>query len=217
VLSVRFGPRTGGAWPDLGHSRGVRGRQRTDFTHAIDLRGGFEPLWLKFGQSVRRYHGRGSRDGLNVRYSSSAADVDRFYAAYDYNTRAWPAHERKPLALFRNLATLAPGAARIWLVEDAAGATLAGAIAVEFGDSVHFWAGARDARLDRQHANLLLFPEIIRDACERGFAWFDFGSSQGLSHVQSFKEQFRPQQFDYPVWTFEGPLAGTLRRLRRAA
>ena len=187
MLSVRFGPGTEPAWPELGSvSRLVRTEQRSDFTHALDLRLGFDALWTSFHKHVRYYHGRGLKDGLSVRSGTTAEDVDRFYPSYEHNSRAWPAHDRKPRSLFHNM--VAAGAARVWLVEDAAGATLGGAVLLEFGASVHVWAAARDPRLDNRHpVHRVLYPEMIRDACERGFSWFDFGSSQAWARCKISK------------------------------
>ena len=61
-----------------------------------------------------------------------------------------------------------------------------------------YWHGAaRESSLALRPANRL-FGEVIRDACERGFRWFDFNSSAGLEGVRRFKEGFGARPLPCP-------------------
>ena len=46
--------------------------------------------------------------------------------------------------------------------------------------------------------NLLMY-EAIKDACDRGYAWFDFNPSGGHEGVEAFKKNFGAQALPAPV------------------
>jgi hypothetical protein len=59
----------------------------------------------------------------------------------------------------------------------------------------------------------LLLHDVIRDACERGFRWFDFNPSGGHEGVAAFKRSFGAECRPAPVVTIEGARHRLVRRL----
>jgi lipid II:glycine glycyltransferase (peptidoglycan interpeptide bridge formation enzyme) len=55
-----------------------------------------------------------------------------------------------------------------------------------------------DAYFNIRPRNLLLY-EAIKNACEKGYFWFDFNPSAGLKGVKAFKEGFGAEAFKCPI------------------
>jgi lipid II:glycine glycyltransferase (peptidoglycan interpeptide bridge formation enzyme) len=45
--------------------------------------------------------------------------------------------------------------------------------------------------------------EVIKNACEKGYTWFDFNPSGGLEGVKAFKERFGAQALKCPIVRLE--------------
>jgi lipid II:glycine glycyltransferase (peptidoglycan interpeptide bridge formation enzyme) len=77
---------------------------------------------------------------------------------------------------------------------------------------VAYWHGA--TLQDELSSNVakLLKHEIIKDACTRGFSWFDFNPSAGLDGVKFFKQGFNCEVLPAPIVYVDTPL----KRLARS-
>jgi lipid II:glycine glycyltransferase (peptidoglycan interpeptide bridge formation enzyme) len=62
-----------------------------------------------------------------------------------------------------------------------------------------YWHGASiETYFNLRPVNLLLY-EVIKNACEKGYLWFDFNPSAVLKGVKAFKERFGAQALKCPI------------------
>jgi CelD/BcsL family acetyltransferase involved in cellulose biosynthesis len=167
---------------------------------------GFAPIAARWRSMQDRKLRKAQREGVRVRLAASEEDWERHFQLYEeslarWGERATSRYGREVLAALRKHA----GArARLWLAE-CGGELAAGALCFESKRHVAYWHGAASAKLlEKRPANLLL-AEAVRDACERGFWWFDFNPSAGLEGVRAFKRSFGAEPLPCPMLA-RGPL-----------
>jgi len=176
---------TGGSPPPVGHVGEGE-------THTLVLEPGFEALWRdSFSGKNRNSCRKAEKSGVTVSREEGEDAFLAYHALYTDASRRWgygaPPY---PVSLFRALA--ASGGAELWLAryEDR---VVAGALLLRGSADLFYWSGA----MSREHLALapsnLVLRAVIESACERGYAYFDFGASTGLPGVQKFKESFGAQ------------------------
>jgi lipid II:glycine glycyltransferase (peptidoglycan interpeptide bridge formation enzyme) len=113
-----------------------------------------------------------------------------------------------PYVLFTNIHERGGENVRLWLVKKD-GDVAAGACVFYHNQHAVYWHGAMAERFSElRPANLLHF-EIIRDACQRGFRWYDFNPSGPNEGVVRFKDSFGAQRLYYDRAVLSGnPLLG---------
>jgi CelD/BcsL family acetyltransferase involved in cellulose biosynthesis len=159
---------------------------RLDLTPEVEvLRAGLHP------SQVRRAVSKAERGGIEVVHSSAVEDF-RAYHELQLETRRRQGAPPYPARFFdilrEELATR--GLARLWLARHE-GRLLAGIVVLTHGRSAIYGYGAstRDPELIRLRPNHLLFWRAILDARERGYRWFDFGSTPlGHDSLLRFKQ-----------------------------
>ncbi|MEJ2722140.1 MAG: GNAT family N-acetyltransferase [bacterium] len=96
------------------------------------------------------------------------------------------------------------------------GELLGGHLNLYFKDTVIAWNGVtRDTGAGTQ-ASTLLYSECIRDACERGYRYYNLGSSLGKSTLVGYKEALgaSPHHYRTARWrSVGGRIASVLMRL----
>jgi len=193
---------------------------REDVTHVLDLADGYETIaegWKKSGGSTARKIRQAERSGIRGREAGSQRDWTEYVACYESSLSRWgdAATLRYAPELFEILRELQSPHVRLWLalLEDA---VVAGALCFYARSHVVYWHGAARAEyFDRRPVNALM-AEIIRNACESGYRWFDFNPSGGLQGVESFKTSFGALPLDCPVVVQHSTARPALRLLRMA-
>jgi CelD/BcsL family acetyltransferase involved in cellulose biosynthesis len=161
-------------------------------THVLDLQPGFDAVWNeRFSAKNRNMCRKADRGGVVVNAESSQEAARAYHALYaaaaeDREQQA----DRYPQALFS--AFLESGSAELWLAR-ADSEVVAGALLLRGSQDLLYWSGA----MKREHRHLAPSNAVLRAAiasgCERGFRYFDFGASTGLSGVEAFKRSFGAQ------------------------
>lgn len=139
---------------------------------------------LRFGNARKQHRvnwavNKAVKLGLRVREAETAADVAQWYELY-LDAMRYHAFPPRPYRFFLHLwSTLRPlGQMTLLLAErDEQGAKrlVAGSILLRFGQTV-FYAFTGCSHEDfRFHPHDLIQLELIRDACKKGFRWYDFG------------------------------------------
>ncbi|HSR30915.1 MAG TPA: GNAT family N-acetyltransferase, partial [Anaerolineae bacterium] len=85
------------------------------------------------------------------------------------------------------------GQIRLWLARFER-RVIAGVICFYHNRHAAWWHSASDQLGRSLHANHVLQYHIIRDACERGYHFYDLLPSGGLENVVQFKNGFSPQR-----------------------
>jgi hypothetical protein len=179
------------------------------FTQALRLSGEFKDIWRQFSRGNRSNIRKAVRSGLQVTLAETESDYAQYYAAYQEALRRWGerATSRYPLAVFRALSRYDAQRVRLWLVRKS-GAVIGGILVLYHNRHAVYWHGAFVAAFFEYRPSNLVHAEAIRDACERGYEWYDFNPSGGHAGVVRFKHSFHPQLLYFHAAEIEGsPLA----------
>ncbi len=169
-------------------------RSTLSFTQALRLSGEFKDVWRQFSRGNRSNIRKALRSGLQVALAQSEDDCAQYYAAYQDALHRWGerATNRYPFALFRLLCRQDPQRVRLWLVRKSE-VVVGGILVLYHHRHAVYWHGAFVGAFFEYRPSNLVHAEAIRDACERGYQWYDFNPSGGHAGVVRFKHSFHPQ------------------------
>jgi hypothetical protein len=189
-------------------------------TQVLELEGGFESLIKGFSKGHRAAYTKGRREGIVIRSARSNADVDAYYELYTQAIKRWGSSRKPyPKELFSGIVYLAeqrPQVAELWLAERQ-GVILAGAVLFYWQGHADYWHGATHEDHHASGATTFLLGEVIRDACERGFARFDFNPSGGHENVAAFKRRFGAREVSFQRAEYTHGALRVYDRLRQYA
>jgi lipid II:glycine glycyltransferase (peptidoglycan interpeptide bridge formation enzyme) len=106
---------------------------------------------------------------------------------------------RYPWTLFLNLFEARNPDIKLWLAEKGE-KTIAGVIVFYCNTTLIYWHGCSLRDHFDHYPNNLLHAEIIRDACERGYARYDLSPSGGYEGVIKFKDSFAATRVDFSAY-----------------
>ena len=170
-------------------------------THAINLEKGFDVIASNMSKGHRSAVKQAIRNGVSVRISTSIEDWLEYYQVYETSVSRWGNRllgDKYPWGLFHEIFIRNSPNVELWLsiYRDR---VISGALC--FHSKTHFvyWHGASiETYFNLRPVNLLLY-EVIKNACEKKYAWFDFNPSGGLEGVKTFKERFGAQPLKCPI------------------
>jgi FemAB-related protein (PEP-CTERM system-associated) len=159
--------------------------------HKVSMTIGLQPdpdtLWNAFTSKHRTNIRRIYKNGLHV-VSGQLDQLDTFYdvLAESWRQHGTPIYRRR---YFADILSAFPQETRIFVVyQDKI--PVAAAFNGYYRDTVEgMWAGT-DARYRNLQASYVLYWEMIKDACERGFAHYHLGRSTVESGSESFKKKW---------------------------
>jgi hypothetical protein len=169
-----------------------------DFTQAIDLSGGFESvynLWQQGGGSTLRKSRKAKREGVIVKVADSLSEWNEYFECYQESLERWgdKVTSNYQWRLFEIFFKRNSSHVKLWLaLYD--NQIIGGAICFYMNKHVVYWHGASKSLYHRKRPINLLMYEIIRDACENQYHWFDFNPSGKHESVVQFKNSFRPKK-----------------------
>lgn len=191
---------------------------REDFTHLLRLDDGYDTVFRNFSSGHRRSKRKGERMGVRVRPAHTLDDYRAYYGAYKDSLRRWGdnATSRYSWELFENgfaLAQEIPGHLRLWLVE-LHREVLGGAWVFYWNSHAVYWHGAAyEESFPNKPANVLQ-AEIIKDACQQGYRYYDFNPSGGHEGVARFKRSFGAEKRPIARWSYKNPKLQVAAKLR---
>jgi hypothetical protein len=167
------------------------GTVREDYTQAVSLRGTLKDIEKGFSSANVRAIKKARREGVTVRRASTEGDWRDYYDCYLDSIRRWgeTATSKYDWTFFQRMLDLDCSAITLWLAEYE-GKVIGGALVFYHQSHAVYWHGAAlEEFMPLRPANLL-HRDIIDDAWERKFRWYDFNPSGGHEGVVRFKEQF---------------------------
>lgn len=190
---------------------------REDFTHLLRLDDGYDTVFRNFTKGHRSATIKGKRDGVKIRLALTENDFQAYYGAYRDSLRRWGdnATSRYPWRLFQNgycLGQEFPEHLKLWLAE-LDGEVIAGAWVFYWNRHAVWWHGAAyEESFPYKPANVLQ-ADIIEDACEHGYRYYDFNPSGGHEGVARFKRSFGAQERPIRRWSYKNPKLQVARKL----
>ncbi len=160
-------------------------------THVLDLQDGFETLYKKWTKTNARAVRQARRRGIVIRLATSLADWKTYYEAYEDSLRRWgdKASSRYEFNLFEEMQSRHSPHIKLWLATYQH-KIIAGAIILYAKTHVAGWHAASLEKYFGLRPNNLIMYEAIKEACETGFLWFDFGPSAEHEGSTAFKRHF---------------------------
>ena len=152
----------------------------------LDLEADPDVLWKNFKTTHRQEIRRGYKNGFTVKFGLDL--LDDFYAVFvdSWRSLGTPVYSKD---YFRRILEVFPAATRLCVVyagSDPAAAAFDGL----HNDTVEgMWLGTR-GRYRSQLAGYVLYWELIKDACEKGFRRFHLGRSSAQSGAEVFKKKW---------------------------
>ncbi len=170
-------------------------------THAIYLKKGFDVISSNMSRDHKRGVKKAIENGVSVRIASSIQDWLDYYQVYEITVNRWGNRllgEKYSWSLFHDIFKRNSPNVELWLAIYQ-GKVVSGELC--FHSKRHFvsWHGASlDTYFNIKPRHLLLF-EAIKNACEKGYFWFDFNPSASLKGVKAFKEGFGAEALKCPI------------------
>ncbi len=145
-------------------------------------------VWDRFTNKVRNAIRKSIRNKLEM----SNSDVNDFYELYSRNLRdlGTPPHDKK----FFNLLHSEFGDDAQIIIVRYIGKPIAGAILLNFKDTVISGWAASDRKYSDLNPNNFLYWNAIKAACEKGYKFFDFGRSLNDSGTYKFKKAWGAEE-----------------------
>jgi hypothetical protein len=178
---------------------GVRPDMEED-TRVLELTGGFDVVRRGYTKGAASAVAKALRHGVTVRIAAGVDDWCAYYRVYEDSLRRWGerASSRYGWELFDALQRRGSPRIRLWLALHS-GKIVAGALCFYAKRHAVYWHGAALSDSFPMSPVNLLMNEAIRDACGRGYAWFDFNPSGGHEGVEAFKKHFGAKPLPCPL------------------
>ncbi|VUT26077.1 MAG: FemAB family protein [Candidatus Methanolliviera sp. GoM_oil] len=156
----------------------------TYFTLVMGLVRDPELVWQRFNRKVRNATRKAMKSGLEVVTGADyLMDLYRIYARNMRDLGA-PVHAH---SFYANLQEEFPEQTQIAVVR-CDGRVIAGIFLLYFRDTVISGWASSDKSYQRFNPNNLLYWAVIKDSCEGGYEYFDFGRSIADSGTYRFKK-----------------------------
>lgn len=165
-----------------------------DETHVLNLSLGFEEIyrsWTKGHSSAARKARKARKAGVEISLAESMEDWENYFRVYEDSLIRWGEKKTSTYSwhLFKEFFQRSSPNIKLWLAKYD-GLIIAGALCFYSSSHAVYWHGAvLSTYFELRPVNLLMY-EVIRDAADHGFKWFDFNPSGDLEGVRAFKRSF---------------------------
>lgn len=168
---------------------------KRDFTQALDLRLGFDSIYRKWTKGHASAVRKANKHSVIIRDSTSLEEWKEYYRAYEASLLRWgdKASSKYAWTLFDIMYKKKSPHIKLWLATWRDIIT-SGAICFYTNKHAVYWHGAAyEEYFELRPINLLQYV-IIKDACEKGYWYYDFNPSGGHEGVFKFKKSFGCKQ-----------------------
>lgn len=177
---------------------------KDDETHILNLDRGFDAIYKDWTKGHSSAVHKARKAGVNIKPASLIFDWQSYFKVYEDSLRRWgdKASSRYGWEIFYEMFQRNSSNIKLWLAiyQDK---VVAGALCFYAKKHLVYWHGAAlEEYFNLRPVNLLVY-EIIKDACDKGYAWFDFNPSGGHEGVKAFKKNFGAEPLPCPVVKIE--------------
>lgn len=176
------------------------GEKQEDETMLLHLSAPYSDLFRSWRLGHRQSIQAAERAGVSVRPARDVGDWEKYYEIYQDCLRRWggSASSKYDWELFDRIHRLNSPHPQLWLALHE-GEIIAGALNFNAHRKVMGWHCVALERAFELRPVHLLMAEMIRDACGRGFEWYDFNPSGGHTGSIGFKKGFRAAEVPTPM------------------
>lgn len=170
---------------------------KKDFTQYLDLRDGFKSIRSNYSRGHRHNINKAEKMGVYIKVAETIEDFKEYYQVYQDSLKRWgdTATSRYDFKLFENIFNQKSQNVKLWLalVDDK---IVSGDLVLYCNKHVVYWHGATRKDFFNYYSSNFLQNEIIKDACENGYWWYDFNPSGGHEGVVKFKNGFGTKRME---------------------
>jgi hypothetical protein len=184
-------------YDDLVAAIGLDANSQHDETHTINLERGFDTAYRDWTHACRNNERKARKSGILVGHAQTEEDWREYYRAYEDSLRRWgdQALSHYGWELFQEMFNRQSDHIKLWLATTIDELIVAGVVMCYARTHAAAWHSARLGHYAAFQPSNRLYYEILRNACERGYRWFDFGASPSEG-VRRFKESFGAKPLD---------------------
>jgi lipid II:glycine glycyltransferase (peptidoglycan interpeptide bridge formation enzyme) len=170
----------------------IQGKYRyDDFTQIIPLKSTVEELLPSWSKGHRNAITKAQKVGIIVRITDSKNEWDLFYQMYLDSLKRWGSNASSKYRwdFFENIYNLRSPNRQLWLAYYQ-NQPVAGAIIFYAKKHVTYgYSAVLNNSLQYRPMNIIMY-EVIKDACQKKYTWFDLCPSGGHQGVINFKKNF---------------------------
>lgn len=186
-----------------------------DTTDVLDLTEGFEAIYKKWTKGHSSAARKSRKAGILVKKAQTLEDWLFYYQLYEDSLKRWGEKTTSSYqwSLFNLMFHLQSSKIELWLAiyQDQ---IIAGALCFYSKTHVVYWHGAALSEYFTLRPVNLLMYEIIHDACQHNYHWFDFNPSGKKEGVKAFKKSFGTQELACPIVRQNINMALILKRFK---
>jgi Acetyltransferase (GNAT) domain len=174
---------------------------KADETHAIRLSKGADKILQGFKSAYRsQIRKAASSKRFSIEPATTLAEWKAYFDVYQDSLQRWGdgPNDGYGWQLFQSMFNSKSPHITLWLARHD-NQVVSGNLCVYSKTHAAYWHGSTLASHLQEGASKLLMFEIIKDAQSRGFRWFDFNPSAGLSGVKFFKQGFNAEVLPAPI------------------
>lgn len=180
-----------------------------EVAHTVSLDADFDTVFSRFQRTQRKDYRRGLKRGVQVRTTDALEDYRAYFRVYRDAVQRWGHGDSYGYSwsFFEHihaLSLLHPEQIKLWVMtvdEQVVGGT----VMFYWGAQASAWNGT----VHRDFLDYEVMPvgdtEMIRDAVERGFRYFDFNTSSLNAGVGAYKERFGSALVPVRLWHYKPP------------
>ena len=175
-----------------------------EYTHVLELGPGFETIYSNYRDGHKYSVKRAKKLGVEVSIAETEADYWNYYEAYVDSLRRWGDRTlvTYPYTLFQEIYNRRSGHTKLWLAK-VRGEVASGCLVFYHNRHVLYWHAATRENYLNHGAGPLLITEILRNACQSGFGYYDFSPSGQLKGVEQYKEGFGAKRLGFGSYVWQ--------------
>ncbi len=190
------------------------------YTHLIKIENkSSDDIWNDFHRKTRQKVRKAIKSGVKVREGTSWEDFNAFYDIYvKESSQKWGYETPQiPLKLCKNLYKYGSDHVKLNLaIKD--GKIIAGTISFLYSKMFYIFMSAFLPEYGNFNPTSVLFNESIKQACQDGYKYVNFGTSGNLKDLRKFKGRFGSEEVKlkrYKVYSNMGKIVTKINRKYR--
>lgn len=189
---------------------------KEDYTQAIDLRQGFKAIYNNWTKGHFSAVKKAQREGVLISQAKLAEEWGKYYEVYKESFSRWgdKATSFYEWSLFEILFHKQSDKIKLWIALYK-NKVISGALCFYHNKHVVYWHGAAYEEYFHLRSSNLLQYEIIKDACTKGYWWYDFNPSGGHEGVRRFKKGFGAKSMRSFIMNKEAILLKSINKIQK--
>ena len=183
-------------------------RVKVDFTHILKLDGNKEKLWANYKSSVKNKITIAEKSGIVCKIgNNNFNEWKKYYFIYQKTLERWgnKATSHYPFSLFENIFKKRDPNIKLWFVIFD-GKVVGGSIIFYHKRHCVSWHSSFLSDYFKYGISNFLYHNIILNANEKGYNYFDFNPSGGHEGAVGFKEAFGTERLSIQRREWEKPV-----------